>query len=163
MATLYEIKNEYMTLLEYADSLSEEDEQMFLDTLESIQGELEVKADNYAAVITEINAEIGKFEAEIKRLKDRQDAMKNNVKRMKEALLFAMKSMGRKEIEGEHFKLKIQPNGGKQKLAITGDVPDNYQKIVYEADNDKIRAALEAGEALGFAHLEERGEHLRIR
>jgi hypothetical protein len=54
-------------------------------------------------------------------------------------------------------------NGGKQPMEITGEVPDNYKRIVYETDTEKIRAALEAGEELTFAHLNERGTHLMIK
>lgn len=163
MATLYEITGEYCSLLEYADSIDAEDEQIFLDTLESITGELEVKADNYAAVITEISASVKKFDEEINRLTARRNAMENNIKRMKTALLEAMQQMNVPEIQGQHFKLKIQNNGGQKPLKITGDVPDNYKRIVYEDDKERIRKDLEAGKKLDFAHLEERGQHLRIR
>ena len=163
MSTLYEITGEYCALLDYADSTDSEDEQVFLDTLESITGELEIKADNYAAVITEINATIDKFNAEIKRLTAKKEAMENNVKRMKTALLESMQQMGIPEIQGQHFKLKIQNNGGLKPLKITGDVPNNYKRIVYEDDKEKIRKDLEAGKKLEFAHLEERGQHLRIK
>ena len=42
-------------------------------------------------------------------------------------------------------------------------VPDNYKRVVYETDLEKIRKELEDGKQLDFAHLEERGEHLRIK
>ena len=48
-------------------------------------------------------------------------------------------------------------------MEITGDVPDNYKRIVYEVDRERIRADLEQGAELPFAHLNERGTHLRIR
>ena len=163
MSTLYEIQGDYLALLEFADATDPDDQQTFLDTLESIQGELEIKADNYAAVITEINANIDKFDAEIKRLTAKKNAMKNSVQRMKDRLLEAMQLMDVKEIAGEHFKLKIQNNGGAQPVEITGDVPDNYQRIIYEPDTEKIRKALESGETLDFAELKERGQHLRIK
>ena len=67
MNTLYDIQGEYLTLLSYADEI--EDPKLFLDTLESIQGELEVKADNYGIVIAEMNSAVKKYEAEIERLK----------------------------------------------------------------------------------------------
>lgn len=162
--TLYEITGEYCALLEYADSTDEADEQVFLDTLESVRGELEVKADSYAAVITEINAEIEKFNAELKRLAARRDAMKNNVRRMKEMMLEAMEVMGVKEIPTQHFKLKVQGNGGPRPMEVDTDkVPDSFQKVIYEPDTDKIRKALENGEELPFARLKERGKHLSIK
>lgn len=162
MSSLYEIKGEYLELLSYADSGNPDDEQLFLDTLESIQGELEVKADNYAAVIKEIEGSVDKFSKEIKRLTSAKEIMENHIKVMKARLLDAMQTMDVKEIKGEHFKLKIQNNGGKQGIEYTGDVPDSFKRVVYEDDTEKIRKALEDGEELGFAHLKPRGQHIRI-
>ena len=40
---------------------------------------------------------------------------------------------------------------------------EEYTKTIVENDTDKIRADLEAGKELPFAHLEPRGESLRIK
>ena len=61
------------------------------------------------------------------------------------------------------FTFNIAKNGGKQALTIDGDVPEEYTKTVIENDTEKIRADLEAGKELPFAHLEPRGESLRIK
>lgn len=159
--TLYDITGEYLQLLDYADS--SEDEQLFLDTLESITGELEVKADNYGIVIDEINTRVGQFEKEIQRLTDRKTAMENAVKNMKKRLKDAMEMMNLNEVQTSHYKFKIQKNGGQQPMKITGEVPSNYKRVVYEDDKDKIRKDLEEGKKLDFAELLERGTHLRIR
>lgn len=159
MSTLYQITSEYLQLLDMAD----EDDEAFLDTLESITGELEVKADGYGVVISEINAAIDKFDTEIKRLTDRKEKMENHVKTMKDRLKEAMIAMEKDEIQTEHFKFKVQNNGGKLPLNILGEVPDSYKRIVYEDDNEKIRKDLEAGKKLKFAELGIRGKHLRIK
>ena len=63
MSKLYELKENYKQI---ASMLYEEeiDEQCILDTLESIEGEIEEKADNYAVIIKELlgDAEICKQE-----------------------------------------------------------------------------------------------------
>ena len=51
MATLYEITGDFLKLLDMAEEL---DEEVFRDTLEGIEGELEIKADGYAKVIAEL-------------------------------------------------------------------------------------------------------------
>ena len=43
------------------------------------------------------------------------------------------------------------------------DIPKEYLRFKPEADNAKIREALEAGTKLDWAAIEERGEQLRIR
>ena len=86
----------------------------------------------------------------------------NNVKRMKDALIDAMDAAGIDSLKAGGFNLKIANNGGVQPMKITGEVPDSFTKVIVEPDNKKIRDALVNGEALEFAHLEERGRHLNI-
>ena len=159
--TLYDITGEYLQLLEYADDA--EDEQLFLDTLESITGELEVKADGYGVVINELNTRAEQFDKEIQRLTARKKAMENAVKRMKERLKGAMELMDVKEVKTEHYTFKIQNNGGKAPINYTAEVPMSYKRVVYENDTDRIRLDLESGKKLDFAELLERGTHLRIK
>lgn len=159
METLYAITGEYLALLEMAD---EADEQTFIDTLESINGELETKADNYGIVINELSAKVNQIEAEVKRLTERKSIIENNVKRMKERLKGAMEVLEKDTIQTEHYKFKICKNGGKQPIEIVGEVPDNFKRVILEDDKDKIRKALEDGEELEFAVLKDRGTHIRI-
>lgn len=159
--TLYDITAEYLQLLEYADS--SEDEQLFLDTLESITGDLEGKADGYGKVINEIETRVEQFTKEIQRLSEQKKAMEKAIKTMKDRLKGAMELFEVKEIKTDHYTFKIQKNGGAQPMEITGDVPTNYNRVVYEVDKEKIRKDLEAGKKLKFARLLERGTNLRIR
>ena len=48
-------------------------------------------------------------------------------------------------------------------MIMDGDVPNDYLKVIYEPDKDKIRQALEDGTELPFAHLEEKGKHVVIK
>ena len=159
--TLYDITGEYLQLLEYADD--SEDEQLFLDTLESITGELEIKADGYGVVINELNTRADQFDKEIQRLMARKKAVENAAKKMKERLKEAMELMGKDKIQTEHYTFAIQKNGGKIPINYTAEVPMSYKRVVYENDTDRIRLDLEAGKKLDFAELLERGTHLRIR
>lgn len=159
--TIYEITEEYRALLDLG--ADPEDEQLFLDTLEGLDFELELKADDYAAVIAEFTAHADKVQKEIDRLTGMKKAAENSVKRMKERLLKAMQETGKDKIKTDLHTFSIQKNGGKQALDIFGDVPDEYLKVVYEKDADKIREDLQAGKELPFARLLERGVHLRIR
>ena len=163
MGTLYQLTAEYQALLSFGDSDDPDDQRAFLDTLEGLTGEIEIKADSYAVVIDELKAQHDKVKAEKERLSRIEKAIDNNIKRMKDRIKDAMIAMGKKEIKTDLHTFKIQNNGGVQPLAITGDVPDKYTKVIIEADNEKIREALANGEVLDFAHLEPRGTQLRIR
>jgi len=163
MSTMYKLTTEFQALLMLGDSDDPEEQKAFMDTLEGLVGEIEIKADSYAVVIAELKAQQDKISTEIKRLSGIEKAISDNIDRMKERIKDAMIAMDKTEIKTDLHTFKIQNNGGVQPMVITGDVPDNFKKVVLENDNDKIRDALKAGENLPFAHLVERGTHLRIR
>lgn len=164
METLYQLSEEYKKLLDLAMSCDPEDEQAFSDTLYGLQGFIELKMDDYAVVMTHLSGRVDLIQGEIERLTAMKQSIENHNKRMKERLLEVMRdTLHETKIKTDLHTFTICKNGGKQAIEFDGDVPDNYKRIVYETDNDKIRAALEAGETLPFAHLKERGEHLRIK
>lgn len=162
MSNLYELTNNYETVL---NMLYDEDvdEQMILDTLESIEGEIEDKADGYAKIIKELLGDAEKIKVEKQRLDARQKSFENKAKLLKDNLQNTLKQIGKPKFKTELFSFSIVGNGGKQALTIDGEVPEEYTKTIIENDNDKIRADLEAGKELPFAHLEPRGESLRIK
>lgn len=162
MSNLYELKNNYEEVLNmlYQDDI---DEQMVLDTLESIEGDIEDKAENYAKIIRELESKQNARKEEAKRLTDSAKVFENRVKALKSNLFNVMKETGKTKFSTNLFSFNIAKNGGKQPLTIDGDVPEEYTKTVIENDTDKIRQALEEGKELSFAHLEPRGESLRIK
>ncbi len=160
MSSLYDIESDFLALYELATT--EGDEQAFLDTLEALKGELEVKAGGYVHVIKQLEMEADECDKVIDAFKAKKATRANNIKRMKEALMQAMDIAGVDKLPAGEYTLKIAKNGGVQPLVL-GDVPDNYMKVKLEPDTDKIRKALNDGEDLGFAHLEERGRHLNIK
>lgn len=160
--TLYELTNEFKNLLAIAED-PEVDPDAISDTMEGLTGEIEDKAEGYAIIIKELNAEAEKFNAEADRLMKYAKHLTDNADRMKERLLTSMDAIGMPKITTEHFKVSIVKNGGKEPLRITGEVPDDYMIAKPEPDKNKIREAIENGITLDFAHLEERGRHLVIR
>ncbi len=162
MSNIYQLANNYETVLNMLYN-EEIDEQMIFDTLESIDGEIENKADNYAKIIKELESKQKARKEEAKRLTDSAKVFENRVKALKNNLFNAMKETGKTKFATNLFSFNIAKNGGKQALTIDGDVPEEYTKTIIENDTDKIRKALENGENLSFAHLEPRGESLRIK
>lgn len=159
---LYQLTNGYNEVLNmiYEEEI---DEQMILDTLESIEGDIEDKADGYAKIIRELEVKQNARKEEAKRLTEGAKIIENRIKMLKNNLYNAMKTTGKTKFTTELFSFNIAKNGGKQVLTIDGEVPTEYTKTITENDNDKIRQALEAGQELAFAHLETRGESLRIK
>lgn len=161
MATLYEITGDFLKLLDMAEEL---DEEVFRDTLEGIEGELEIKADGYAKVIAELDNRSEGLDREIKRLTDRKKAIGTNIARIKGNLESAMIATGKTKFKTELFNFGIQKN--KPRLVLDKgieDIPLDY--YIFQdpiADKEKIAQELKEGKELDFAHLEQ-GESLRIR
>lgn len=162
MSTLMELSREYLELLEIAQD-PEVDEQILIDTIAGISGEIEVKAGGYVAVMNHLEGRAAMYEKEAERLTGAAKAYRKNRDRIKERLKYAMEQMHLEKIETDYNVIKIQKNGGVQPMEITGVVPQNYKKVVLENDNEKIRKDLQAGVELTFAHLKERGTHLVIK
>ena len=162
MSNLYQLTNDYENVLNmlYDEDM---DEQMILDTLEGIEGEIEDKADGYAKIIKELEAKRDARKAEVKRLTESAKVFENRANVLKQNLFNTMKQTGKTKFATDLFSFNIVKNGGKQALTIDGDVPEEYTKTIIENDTDKIRQALENRENLPFAHLEPRGESLRIK
>lgn len=159
---IYELTGNYEHLL---NMLYDEDvdEKALLDTLESIEGDIEDKAEGYAKIIKELEAQSKARKEEAKRLTESAQTLDNRIKMLKSNLFNCMKITGKTKFTTNLFSFNIVKNGGKQPLTIDGDVPKEYSKTVIENDTSKIRQALENGENLPFAHLEPRGERLSIR
>ena len=65
--TLYELSVQMQTILEMAED-TELDPQLIADTLEGVEGEIEVKLDSYGIVMNELQMDVAKIDQEIKRL-----------------------------------------------------------------------------------------------
>lgn len=164
MATIYELTDEYVDLLNMLED-PELDPEVLADTMEGLSGEIEAKADGYAKVIAELNAEIAGLKAEIERMTNRKTTMENNVKYLKSTLQFAMETTGKTKFKTELFSFCIQKNPASVVIddPYLENIPDKYlipqdPKI----DKVKIKEDLKAGIDIGIAHLEQ-SQSLRIR
>lgn len=161
MSTLYELSNEYLALLEMADDPDIEEE-VWKDTLEGLGGELEIKADAYACVISEISGKKTTLKKEIDRLTAMYKACGNAEDRMKRSLEQVMIATGKTKFETELHKFSIQKNAPSLIIDNEEAVPLEFLVIKQEVNKTAIKDAIKAGETFEFAHLES-SESLRIR
>lgn len=160
--TLYELKGSWALV---ADMISDPtvDPEVIHDTLESIEGQIEEKADGYAKVIREAEAQRDGIKAEIERLTARKQAIENNVRRMKDSLEDAMRVTGKTKFKTTLFSFGIQKNPPSLVIDKPEEIPEEY--LIPQApkvDTAGIKAAIKAGAAFDFAHTEQ-SEGLRIR
>ncbi|MCC2166137.1 siphovirus Gp157 family protein [Gallintestinimicrobium propionicum] len=162
MSTLYEITGQYLELFKMMESADNLEMKVITDTLDGMDGELEEKADGYAKIMAELDAEAVKFENEADRLAARAEQLHNRSKVLKDRLKAAMILCNRKKLKTDFYSFAICKNGGVAPMEVDEvAVPDDYMKKI--PDMSKIREALTEGKVLPFATLKERGEHLRIK
>lgn len=165
MPTMYELTADYKTVLEMALD-TDIDPQAIADTLESITAEIEVKAENTAIIMKELDAEAAKLKAEEQRLNARCKVYEKRVESLKQGLFDAMKLTGKTKFKTTLFSFNIQKNGGKIPVIVDVDcseLPDNLVTIIEKPNLDAIAAYLETNPECKFAHFGQRGESLRIK
>lgn len=155
--TIYEITSDYLQLMQMMED-PELDPQTLADTMEGIEGELEDKADNYARVMKNMEADLNGIKAEIDRLSTRKKTIENNIKRMKEALQFSMETTGKTKFKTELFSFGIRKNAPAVVMdePYIENVPERFLKYSDPTINrTAIKEAIQNGEDLeGLAHLE---------
>ena len=162
MSTLYQLTEAYQELLSMALD-PETDPEALADTMEAIDGEIEVKADGYAKVMKELKAIADARKAEAKRLLDGAKSVEANIDRMKSALMTAMKLTGKTKFKTELFGYGIQKNPPALKIDMPDRVPEEFL-IPQEpkVDSAAIKKELKEGVVYDWCHLEQ-SESLRIR
>lgn len=123
--TLHKLTEQYLELLDMA---AEADPEVFADTLEGIEGEIEEKADGYGKVIRELSGDIAKVQAEIDRLTDRKKTMVNNLGRLKDSLQAAMEATGKCRIKTDMFSFWIQKNPPVVQVVDEKKIPEQFWK-----------------------------------
>ena len=165
MATLYELTGDYLTLLDMMDD-PDVDPEVLADTMEGIEGELKIKADNYAKVLKNLDSEVDSIKNEITRLQARKKAIENNSARLKRSLQDSMVAVGETKFRTDLFSFNIQKNPAKVVMDETDimNIPLEYLTVQLPTVNKKaIQEALKDGVDLtGIAHFEQ-DSSLRIR
>lgn len=171
---LYELTGQFLELM---DMLEDEDveEQVIMDTLEGVEGEIEQKADGYAKIMKSIESDVEGLDKEISRLTARKKTFENRIKWLKQNLQMCMIATGKRKFTTDLFSFGIQKNGGKRKLTVDveiDNIPEEYRiKQPDTVDGDKLRDYLKDNGLEGqdgsinceWCHLEPQTESLRIR
>ena len=95
---LYEITELFMRFANMVEN-GEIEEDAIADTLESIEGELEEKADNIACLIKSWQAEAEAIKAEEKALAERRKVKENQINNLKGYISSTMQTLGKTKIE----------------------------------------------------------------
>lgn len=104
---LYELENDYLALMQAIDD-EEIPEELISDTLEAIVGEVEVKADNIACLLKNVEADIAAIKAEETRLSERRKAKEKAHERLKQYLSDVLQRMGIDKVETARSKITFR-------------------------------------------------------
>ena len=139
------------------------DEQALKDTMEGIEGALEIKAEGYAKIIRMLEGDAAVCDAESKRLRNKKQAIERNIDRMKKALQYSMVQTGKTKFKTPLFSFGIQKNPASVVIDHAGMVPASYWiPQPPELDKKAIKAYIKENGDVDWAHLEQT-ESLRIR
>lgn len=162
---LYELAEQWDDVYNMLED-GETDEQVIFDTLESIEGEIEDKADNYAKIIRNLQASVDVLKAEEERLYQRRKSIENHIQRLKDNLQANLEFIGKTKFKTDLFSFSVAKNGGKQPLSITDNLDEIPGKYLIpqppKVNNDAVRELLKE-KTVDWAHLEPYGRHLNIR
>lgn len=168
MAKLYELTGMCLQLYEmFWDD--DADPQVVMDTLDAVKGEIEVKAEGYVQIISQLEADALMFNQEAEKFAKKQKVAENAAKKMRQAIQAAMMELHFDTIETGLHKLKLVNNGGKRPLWVTeniDEIPEDYIRIKKEPDKGKISeylSGLPEDIEIPWAKLQERGKHLVIK
>ena len=155
--SLYKIDKELMALLEAiaeqeGEITPEQDEQLAINRYE-----LETKAVDYSMAILQLNAWVEMADKEAKRVTAIKNAYKKTSETLKQRITDAMERYDIKEVKDATIKVSLR----KSVQTIIDDldqVPKQYKTIKVETTPDKtaIKKAIQEGEIIEGAHLEEK-------
>ncbi|WP_160684402.1 siphovirus Gp157 family protein [Clostridium sp. C2-6-12] len=125
---LYELTQNYMNLQALL-----EDETISQDLIDAAMKEvgedIEEKAQNYAVIMKNLEAEADALEKEEKRLAARKSSLKNRNKILKDNLENSMKAIGKTKFKTNLFSFNICKNPSSVNIDDENLIPDQY--IVY--------------------------------
>ena len=150
---LYELEGNLLHAVELANSAKPEDQQLFADTIESLQDSIADKAIGYGKVINQLVADEKQLADKIKHDQERKRTLSNNISRLKLALQHGMETAGKEKVKDIDLSIWIQSN--QPSVAVTDDklIPGEFTEVEKKLNKTAIKQALNDGEEVPGAKL----------
>lgn len=155
--TLYEIANDYLRFMEAAEN-EEIPEDALADTLESIFGEVEEKADNIACMLKNLGADIAAIKAEEDRLAERRQKKERLYERIKQYLSNELLRAGIEKVETARNKITFRKSSPVETDANFLEWALKYRDdlVTYgkpSINKTKVKQAIESGQQIEGARI----------
>ena len=139
------------------------DPEVMKDTLDSIGGTFENKAENMAKIIRNLESDRLAYKEEEDRLKTKRQAVENKLKWLKTYLKDCMKLTGKTKFKSGMFNFSIQKNPVSVNITDENILPEDYLiSRPPKVNNTLLKKALKDGIEVPGAELKQT-EGLRIR
>lgn len=151
MATLYELTGIYQDIYQM-----DMDDETKADTLASIdwQEQFEQKAEGYAHVIKNLEADVAMYKNEEANFKAKKQAAQKKLDYIKDNIIAAMSVTGQTEVRGGSLTLKLQKNP--ESVRVDEDMlPKKYfvKKVELKPDKNGLKELLRSGRSIKGAEL----------
>ena len=151
MASLYELTGQFLTIYQM-----DIDDETKTDTLEAIdwQEQFEQKAEGYAHVIKNLEADVAMYKAEEESFKTKKQAAQKKLDYVKDNIMTAMNVTGQTDVKSGALTLKVQKN--RESVQVDEDwLPKKYfaKKIESKPDKKTLKELLKAGKKIKGAEL----------
>ena len=157
MTSLYEIATQYQADVRRLEEL-DLDDQTFLDTLESLSGDLEVKAANVAMFSRNLEATAQAIKDAETQMYERRKRLEAKAQRIYDYLLSNMQACGIPKIESTYFALQVKKNPESVVVDFEGSVPGEFftqpAPPPKKLDRVKLKEAIKSGLQIEGVHLE---------
>ena len=139
------------------------DPEVMKDTLDSIGGTFENKAENMAKLVRNLESDVSAYKEEEDRLKTKRQATENKVKWLKTYLEDNMKLTGKTKFKSGMFNFSIQKNPASVNITDERIIPEEFLiKQPPKVDKNSLKEILKRGIEVPGAELKQT-EGLRIR
>jgi hypothetical protein len=163
--SLYQIAHEYRALVDHLMD-TQTDAQAIADTLEGEAYPLEVKAQNVAYAVKNLEATAAAIKAAEQEMAERRKVTEKRAEQLREYAKTCMEVAGVSKIECPHFALTIKKNPAAVDIFEAALIPQSFMKMPEppppSPDKAAIKAAIQAGNEVPGAQLSQ-GTRLDIK
>ena len=135
MAKLYELTEQMQGLR----ALMEDDDVEYdlTDTLDALEGDIQVKAEGLLAYVTNLGSDASQIDVEIKRLQARKKAIANRQESLRDYLRFNMEESGIDKITCPLFTITLRKAPDVVVVESADLIPDMFKEVVETVKVDK--------------------------
>lgn len=156
---LYQITEQFKEL----ESLDDIPEDALADTLEALQGEFKIKAENLGYFLENQKADIDKLKSHVKAIQSKIKTMENREAWLKDYLRQNMEASGIDKIECPYFKISLGAPSEVVEVVDIDLLDEKYVRLKREADKTVIKKDLKSGINIDGAKLSKGKSRLTIK